>query len=300
MSRAVRFTRYGGPEVLEVVEVDEPHPGAGQVRVAVRAAGLNPFDSKVRRGTVPSLTAPRGQGSEFSGVIDELGEGVTTLAVGDEVLGWASSCQADFVLARATSVAPKPAELDWETAGGLGLVGNTAVRASAAVRLDADDTVLVSGVTGGVGLLSAQFARRSGATVIGTAREAHHEFLRRLGIIPVAYGQDLGEALKAVAPHGITAVLDSVGSSIVELALAMGVPADKINSVAIDDGSATYGISTVGGGGKTAAELAELARLAAAGELVLPIRASFPLARVRDAYQELEGGHGLGKIVLVP
>jgi NADPH:quinone reductase-like Zn-dependent oxidoreductase len=300
MSRAVRFTRYGGPDVLEVVEVDEPHPGDGQVRVAVRAAGVNPFDSKVRRGAVPNLTAPRGQGSEFAGVVDEVGGTVTTVAVGDEVLGWASSCQADFVLARATSVAPKPRELDWETAGGLGLVGNTAVRAAGAIALTADDTVLVSGVTGGVGLLSAQFARRAGATVIGTAREAHHDFLRSLGIIPVAYGEGLAEALTTVAPGGITAVLDSVGSSIVELALALGVPAGRINSVAIDDGAERYGISTVGGGKKTAAELAELARLAASGELVLPIRAAFPLASVREAYQELETGHGIGKIVLTP
>ena len=298
MSRAVRFTRYGGPEVLEVVEVDEPHAGAGQVRVAVRAAGVNPFDAKVRRGTVPNLSVPRGQGSEFAGVVDELGDAVTTVALGDEVLGWASLCQADFVLARATSVAPKPAELDWETAGGLGLVGNTAVRASGAIGLTADDTVLVSGVTGGVGLLSAQFARRAGATVIGAAREAHHEFLRGLGIIPVTYGQGLPEALKTVAPDGITAVLDSVGSPIVEAALALGVPAGRINSVAIDDGAERYGISTVGGGEKTAAELAELARLAASGELVLPIRAAFPLASVQDAYRELEGGHGIGKIVL--
>ena len=300
MSRAVRFTRYGGPEVLEVVDADEPHAGAGQVRVAVRAAGANPFDSKVRRGEVPSLAPPRGQGSEFAGVIDELGDGVTTVALGDEVLGWASGCQADFVLARATSVAPKPAALDWETAGGLGLVGNTALRASAAVMPGPDDTVLVSGATGGVGLLSAQFARRAGATVIGMAREAHHEFLRGLGIIPVGYSEGLAEALAAAAPGGITAVLDSVGSRVVELALSLGVPASRINSVAVDDGAATYGISTVGGGDKTADELAELARLAGSGELVLPIRAAFPLARVRAAYEELEGGHGLGKIVLVP
>jgi NADPH:quinone reductase-like Zn-dependent oxidoreductase len=300
MSRAVRFTRFGGPEVLEVVEVDTPHPGAGQVRVAVRAAGANPFDSKVRRGEVPSLTPPRGQGSEFAGVVDELGEGVTTLALGDEVLGWASGCQADFVLARASSVAPKPSGLDWETAGGLGLVGNTALRACAAVAPGPEDTVLVSGVTGGVGLLSAQFARRAGATVIGMAREAHHDFLRGIGIIPVDYSEGLAQALDAAAPGGITAVLDSVGSSVVELALSLGVPAPRINSVAVDDGAATYGISTVGGGGKTADELAELARLAGSGELLLPVRAAFPLARVGEAYQELDHGHGLGKIVLVP
>jgi NADPH:quinone reductase-like Zn-dependent oxidoreductase len=300
MSRAVRFTRYGGTDVLEVVEVDTPHAGAGQVRVAVRAAAANPFDSKVRRGEVPNLTPPRGQGSEFAGVIDELGDDVTTLALGDEVLGWASGCQADFVVARATSVAPKPRRLEWETAGGLGLVGNTALRACAAVKPGPEDTVLVSGVTGGVGLLSAQFARRAGATVIGMARAAHHEFLRGIGIIPVAYGDTLAESLDAVAPRGITAVLDSVGSRVVELSLARGVPASRINSVAVDDGAATYGISTVGGGGKTAAELAELARLAGSGELVLPVRAAFPLVRVREAYEELDHGHGLGKIVLLP
>jgi NADPH:quinone reductase-like Zn-dependent oxidoreductase len=190
--------------------------------------------------------------------------------------------------------------LEWETAGGLGLVGNTALRACAAVKPGPEDTVLVSGVTGGVGLLSAQFARRAGATVIGMARAAHHEFLRGIGIIPVAYGDTLAESLDAVAPRGITAVLDSVGSRVVELALARGVPASRINSVAVDDGAATYGISTVGGGGKTAAELAELARLAGSGELVLPVRAAFPLVRVREAYEELDHGHGLGKIVLVP
>ena len=264
MSRAVRFTRYGGSDVLDFVAVDEPHAGAGQVRVAVRAAGANPFDSKVRAGEVTSLT------------------------------------QADFVVARATSVTAKPSGLSWDTAGGLGLVGNTALRACAAVAPGPHDTVLVSGATGGVGLLSAQFAARTGATVIGMAREAHHDFLRTIGIIPVAYGAGLAEALNAVAPGGITAVLDSVGSQVVELALALGVPASRINSVAIDDGAATYGISTVGGGGKTAAELAELAKLAASGKLVLPIRATFPFAQVQAAYEELDHGHGLGKIVLVP
>ncbi|MEO7006667.1 MAG: NADP-dependent oxidoreductase [Terrimesophilobacter sp.] len=300
MSRAVRFTRYGGSEVLEFVAVDEPHAGAGKVRVAVRAAGANPFDSKVRAGDVPELTPPRGQGSEFAGVVDELGDGVTSLALGDEVLGWAPSCQADFVVARATSVTAKPSGLGWVTAGGLGLVGNTALRACAAVAPGPDDTVLVSGVTGGVGVLSAQFAVRAGATVIGMAREAHHDFLRSIGIVPVAYGDGLAKTLAAVAPEGITAVLDSVGSQVVELALALGVPASRINSVAVDDGAATYGISTAGGGGKTAAELGELAMLAASGELVLPIRATFSFAQVRAAYQELDHGHGLGKIVLVP
>jgi NADPH:quinone reductase and related Zn-dependent oxidoreductases len=296
MTRAVRFTRYGGPEVLEVAEVEEPHAGPGQVRVAVRAAALNPFDSKVREGAIPNLVPPRGQGSEFAGLIDEVGEGVTGHAVGDEVLGWGSGCQAEFVVARAGNVAAKPSGLDWETASGIGLVGNTAQRATEAVPLTADDTVLVTGATGGVGLLSAQLARRSGARVIGTAREAHHEFLSRLGIVPVAYGPGLAGRLREAAPHGITAVFDSVGAAMVELALELGVPASRINSVA--DGTGAYGISTVGGGGKSAAALAELARLVDRGELVLPIRAVYPLSEVAAAYEDLESGHGLGKIVL--
>jgi NADPH:quinone reductase-like Zn-dependent oxidoreductase len=296
MARAVRFTRYGGPEVLEVAEVEEPHAGPGQVRVAVRAAALNPFDSKVREGAIPNLVPPRGQGSEFAGLVDEIGDGVTGPAVGDEVLGWGSGCQAEFVVARAGNVAAKPSGLDWETASAIGLVGNTARRATDAVSITADDTVLVTGASGGVGLLSAQFARRAGARVIGTAREAHHEFLANLGIVPVAYGPGLDDRLREAAPEGISVVLDSVGAEMVELALALGVPARRINSVA--DGMERYGISTVGGGGKNAADLAELAELVDRGELVLPVRAVYPLAEVAAAYEELESGHGLGKIVL--
>jgi NADPH:quinone reductase-like Zn-dependent oxidoreductase len=296
MARAVRFTRYGGPEVLEVAEVEEPHAGPGQVRVAVRAAGLNPFDAKVRNGAVQNLVPPRGLGSEFAGLIDEVGADVTGHALGDEVLGWGSGCQAEFVVTRSGNVAAKPRGLDWERASGIGLVGNTAQRASDAIPLTEQDTVLVTGATGGVGLLSAQFARRAGARVIGTARPEHHEFLESLGIIPLAYGPGLADRVRAAAPRGVTAVLDSVGPTMVELALELGVPAHRVNSVA--DGTEHYGISTVGGGGKTAAALAELAQLVDRGELVLPIRAVYPLAEVAAAYEDLESGHGLGKIVL--
>jgi NADPH:quinone reductase-like Zn-dependent oxidoreductase len=296
MPRAVRLSRFGGPEVLEVAEVDEPHASAGRVRVTVRAAGLNPYDSKLRGGAYPQMKLPRGLGSEFAGVIDEVGEDVEGLAVGDEVLGWAPACMAELVVAKATSVAPKPAGLDWAVAGGIGLVGNTARRSSASLSLSERDTVLVSGVAGGVGLLSAQFALRAGAKVIGTASAAHHDFLRGLGIVPVTYGEGLKHRLEAAAPSGITAMLDNVGRESVEIALALGVPAGRINSVAYD--GAELGIGTVGGGDKTSAELAELARLAAHGDLVLPILARFALDDVRAAYELLDTGHGLGKIVL--
>ena len=301
MSKAVSYSRHGGPEVLEIVEVAEPHAGPGQVRVAVRAAGLNAFDFKVRSiaGYLPSLTLPTGQGSEFAGVVDEVGDGVVSSAVGDEVLGWASfAAQAEYVVVAATHVAPKPPSLDWATAGGLGAAGNTAERTVAALAPQPGDTVLVSAAAGGVGLIASQLLIRAGATVVGTASPANHEFLRSLGVVPVAYGAGLVQRVQDVAPQGITAVLDNSGEETVLAALELGVAADRINTIVWYDGAAKYGITTVGGGGKTAGALAGLAELVAAGDIRIPLAATFPLAEVRAAYELLEGRHLLGKVVL--
>ncbi|MHC5796838.1 NADP-dependent oxidoreductase [Lacisediminihabitans sp. FW035] len=301
MSRIVQYSRYGGPEVLDIVEVDEPHAGQGQVRVAVRAAGLNNFDAKVRRSPaiLPNRSLPSGQGAEFAGVIDEVGEDVTAAAVGDEVLGWSNfSAQADFVVVPASQVAQKPSGLDWATAGGVGLVGNTAERATRAVAPIAGETVLVSAAAGGVGLFAAQLAIASGATVIGTASEGNHHFLRDLGIIPVAYGPGLADRLRSASPQGIDAVIDNAGQETIEAAIELGVDPKRINSIVYYEGVAKYGISTVGGGGKTSADLARLARLVADGTIVLPIAATFPLAEVRAAYELLESRHLRGKVVL--
>ncbi|MEO7121734.1 MAG: NADP-dependent oxidoreductase [Lacisediminihabitans sp.] len=300
MPQAVSFARYGGPEVLEVIEVPEKQAGEGQVRVAVRTAGLNPFDVKVRHGVLPKHTLPSLQGSEFAGVVDQVGAGVTQWRVGDEVLGWIGrGAQAEQVVVAATSLTAKPQGLDWVTAGGLGLVGNTAKRATDSLSLGAHDTVLVSGAAGGVGLLSAQFARLAGATVLGTASMRNHDALRALGVVPVAYGAGMLERLRDAAPHGITAMLDTVGGEAIEVAIALGVPTTRINTIADHEAAARLGLGTVGGGGKTSAELSEIAQLATAGSLVLPIRSSYPMSEVRAAYEDLESGHGLGKIVLV-
>jgi NADPH:quinone reductase-like Zn-dependent oxidoreductase len=261
---------------------------------------VNPFDAKVRRGGyLPKHTLPSLQGSEFAGVVDEIGDGVTEWKIGDEVLGWIGrGAQAEHVVVAATSLAAKPEGLDWTTAGGIGLVGNTAKRATDSLSLGPDDTVLVSGAAGGVGLLSAQLAKRTGATVIGTASERNHDFLRSLGIVPVAYGPGMTDRLRAAAPQGYTAVLDNVGGETIDAALALGVAPERINTIADHDAVTKHGLGSVGGGGKTSAELAELAQLAADGALVLPIRASFPADQVSAAYTELETGHGLGKVVL--
>ncbi len=301
MSKAVSYSEYGGPEVLEVVDVPEPHAGEGEVRVAVRAAGLNPFDSKVRRGGyIPTHTLPSLQGAEFAGVIDEIGSGVQGWAVGDEVLGWIGrGGQAEFVVVPEGRVAAKPAELDWAVAGGIGLVANTARRAVDSLELGPGDTVLVTAAAGGVGVVAVQFAKAAGATVVGTASEANHEFLKSLGVIPVAYGEGELERLRAAAPSGYTAALDHVGGRAITTALELGIPAERINTIADNDPAENLGLSRVGGGKKTSEELAGFARQAAAGELVFPIRSTYRLADVVAAFEDLETGHGLGKVVLL-
>lgn len=300
MAKAVRYSEYGGPDVLSWVEIDEPHAGEGTVRIAVRAAGMNPFDYKVRRGGyIPNHTLPAGQGAEFAGVIDEVGDGVTGLAVGDEVLGWAGTgAQASHIVVPAKNVTAKPADLDWATAAGIGLVSNTAKRAVDSLDLGPGDTVLVTAAAGGVGIPTVQFALATGATVVGTASESNHDFLFELGAIPVAYGEGEVERLRAAAPNGYTAVLDNKGGDALLVALELRVDPERVNTIADRATAESHGFNTVGGGGKTADELAEFARQAASGELVIPVRKTYPASNVADAYRDLETGHGRGKLVL--
>jgi NADPH:quinone reductase-like Zn-dependent oxidoreductase len=301
MPKAVGYSRYGGPEVLEIIDVPEPHAGPGEVRVAVRAAGLNPFDFKVRRGGyLPSHTLPSLQGAEFSGVVDEVGDGVTEWSAGDEVLGWIGrGAQAEFVVVPSAHLAAKPATLDWAAAASIGLVANTAKRAVDSLRLGAADTVLVTAAAGGVGVMTVQFAKAAGATVVGTASESNHTFLRTLGVIPVAYGDGELARLRAAAPDGYTAALDNIGGDAIRTALALGIPPERINTVADHGAVEELGVQGVGGGKKTAEELAEFARQVADHELVLPIRGSYHLPDVVAAFRDLETGHGLGKMALL-
>jgi len=297
MSLAVSYNEFGGPEVLRVVSVDEPHAAAGEVRVAVRTAGVNAYEYKVRRGGYGGPHAlPSRQGYEFAGVVDEVGEAVTDVAPGDEVLGFASTgAQAEFVTVPAKNVAQKPRSLDWAVAGGIGLVGNAARRSTDSLALTADDTVIVTAAAGGVGLLATQFAVAAGATVVGTASERNHEFLRSIGAVPVAYGDGQLERLRAAAPDGYTAMLDNAGAESVRIGLDLGIPPARVNSIVDYD---TPGISHVGGGRKNREELDALARAAASGDIVFPILATYPLADVVEAYRRMEQRNGLGKIVL--
>lgn len=301
MSRFVQYQQFGGPDVIEVAEVDPPHPGAGQVRVRVLAAGLNPVDFKIYHGgpvaAAYGAVVPSGVGNDFSGVIDELGDGVTEWSLGDEVFGGSRNfAEADFVVVDAGVLIRKPAGLPFEVAGSLAVVGRTAWASVNALKLSPADTVLVSAAAGGVGVLAAQLALARGATVVGTASTANHDYLRSLGVVPVSYGDGLADRIREAAPQGITAVLDNHGPATIEVAVGLGVPLNRINTIA------TYGyegVLAVGGAAATADDLSHAAQLLADGELELPIDSIYPLERVREAYERLESGHVRGKIVLV-
>jgi len=297
MSRAVRFEEFGPASVLRVVETEEPQAGPGQIRVRVRTAGLNPVDYKQRSGDYGALSLPAGMGRELAGVVDQAGEGCERFAVGDAVFGTVDGgAIAELVVADESTLAAKPDGLSWEVAGGLALAGQTAYDAVASQSITPADTVLVSAAAGGVGLIVSQLVRRTGATVVGTAGPANHDFLASLGIVPVVYGPGLAERVREAAGGPVTAAFDQHGPETIEAAIALGVDRSRINTIATDP--APYGIARVGRGPNNPATLDELARMAVSGELVIPIEASYPLDAVVSAYERLEEGHLRGKIVL--
>ncbi|HEY7145577.1 MAG TPA: NADP-dependent oxidoreductase [Streptosporangiaceae bacterium] len=303
--KAVRYTEYGGVDVLKVVDVPRPEPGPDQVLVQVKAAGINPGEAKIRDGLLharwPS-TFPSGQGSDLAGIVAQAGPGVTGLAAGDEVIGFTDnrSSQAEYALVEARNLTSKPAGMGWEVAGSLFVVGATAHAAVRAVDLAAGDTVVVSGAAGGVGSVTVQLARLAGATVIGLAGPDAHDWLSGHGVIPVSYGDGVAGRIGQAAGQ-VDAFIDTFGADYVELALELGVKPSRVNTIANFDAVAKYGVKAEGNAaGASASVLAQLAGLIAAGQLELPIVASFPLDQVQAAYRLLAGGHTHGKIVLIP
>jgi NADPH:quinone reductase-like Zn-dependent oxidoreductase len=306
MPQAVRYNEYGDIDVLEVVEVPRPVPGAGQVLVEVKAAAVNPGEAAIRAGTFaerwPS-TFPSGQGSDLAGVVAEVGPGVTGVAAGDEVIGFTDdrAGQAELVLVEAANLIPRPAGVSWEAAGSLYVAGTTAYAAVRAVSLAPGDTVVVSAAAGGVGSLAVQLAKNAGATVIGLAGPANHDWLAGHGVLPVAYGEGVADRIRAAASGRVNAFIDTFGGGYVELALELGVAPERIDTIADFAAVEKYGVKADGNAvGGTAEVLAELAALVDKGALEIPVASVYPLAEVRDAYRELERRHTHGKIVLIP
>ena len=302
--KAVRFDTYGGIDVLKVVDVPTPVPGPGQVLVQVKAAGINPGEGKIRAGMLDALwpaTFPSGQGSDLAGIVAEVGPGSTGVSVGDEVIGFTDNraSQAEYVVVEERNLTAKPAGLPWVVAGSLFVAGATAYAAVRAVALTDGDTVAVSGAAGGVGSLAVQLARRAGATVIGIAGTANHDWLAGHGVIPVAYGDGVADRIRQAAK--LDAFIDTYGAEYVQLALELGVEPSRIDTIANFEAVKRYGVKGDGNAaGASAAVLAELAGLIASGQLELPVAGVYPLAQVQDAYRRLGQGHFRGKIVLVP
>jgi NADPH:quinone reductase-like Zn-dependent oxidoreductase len=304
----VQFDSYGGIDVLQVRDVPRPVPGAGEVLVEVKAAGINPSEAAIRNGTVRHVfpaTFPSGQGSDLAGVIAELGPGVSGFTVGDEVIGFSMrrSSQAEYVSVPANQLTPRPAAVPWEVAGSLFVSGVTAYAAVRSVHLVPGDTAVIAGAAGGVGSIAVQLARRAGATVLGIAGPSNDAWLAGHGAIPVNHGDNLPARLRAEAKSGhIDALLDFFGGGYVAMAVEdLKLPPERIDTIADYEAAKRYGIQTAGGAdAATAAVLAELASLVSRGELEVPIAGVFALDDVRDAFRELELRHTRGKLVLRP
>jgi NADPH:quinone reductase-like Zn-dependent oxidoreductase len=304
MSRAVIYERFGGPEVLEVRAVAEPHAGPGEVRVRVSAAGLNPMDwglaSRPELAARFGISVPSGFGYDFAGVVDETGAGVAGFAVGDRVFGGAlGRAVADFVVLKAAGEAlfHTPAGLGDVVASTLPVAGLTAAAALAAIGVRPGDIVLIGGAAGGVGVFAVQLAKLAGATVIGSAAPGTFDFLRQLGAEPVTYGPGLADRVKALSPSGVTAAADLFGTETAEAALALGVPPERISTVAAGP-NPPGGVRATGGIDAAPGAMAQITGAILAGQLTVPVAATFPAERIRDAVELQAGRHVHGKVVV--
>jgi NADPH:quinone reductase-like Zn-dependent oxidoreductase len=315
MASVVVATAYGGPEVLSVIEQPVGAPGPDEARIVVRAAGVNPIDYKMYSGAFGADPArlPMPLGSEVSGVVAEVGTEavgpVGPIKPGDEVIGYrVSGGYASELIAPAQSLVPKPANLDWAQAAGLMLTGVTAWHCLVVTDVGPGDTVLIHGAAGGVGVMAVQLAAERGATAIGTASPARHSFLRDLGAIPVTYGPGLADRVRELAPSGIDAALDLVGTDeAIDTSLELVTDRARIVTTAAPGRAAQVGIKAVGGAPGAdpgteirAAARIELAKLAARGAIRVFVSQTFPLAEVDDAIRAISRGHTEGKIALIP
>jgi NADPH:quinone reductase-like Zn-dependent oxidoreductase len=298
--KAIQFSQFGGPEVLEVVDLAEPQPEAGQIRIAVRAVGVNPIDWKVRSGAMGG-DLPRRTGQEVAGVVDAVGPRVSDVAAGDEVFGFPAGGggAAEYAVLRA--YAPIPESLDFAAAAALPVAVETAVRTLDLLGVGEGQTIVVNGASGGVGQSAVQLARARGARVIGTASAAKHEFVRSLGAEPTTYGPGLVDRVRALAPNGVDRALDAAGGGMLpDLVALTGDPAHVL-TIADYAGAEQTGVRFSGGMGAERADhaLRDIGPLIESGQFSLPVAQTFALEQVGEAQRTGEEGHVPGKLVLL-
>lgn len=300
--RAAAVLSFGGPEVLETIEVEPPQAGPGEVRVRVRAAGVQPADTAVRKGWAPpgaTLTLPQIPGNEFAGSIDQLGTGVERWELGTGVLGFRTlNCYAELVTVRADQIVRKPESMPWEVAGALSASGQTAHTALEELEVGPGETFLIHAAAGGVGTVAVQLARGRGATVIGTASERNHDYLRSLGAIPVTYGEGLVDRVQELAPQGVDVVLDAIGGDALSASVELVANRSRIGTLVGFDRISELGIRGIRTD-RSAARLADLVELWVQDKFRIHISRSFPLEQAADAHREIETGHVRGKVVLI-
>ncbi|WP_426565059.1 NADP-dependent oxidoreductase [Angustibacter sp. McL0619] len=297
--KAARFSRFGGPEVLEIVDLPDPHAGPGQVRVGVRAAGVNPSDWKKRAGLMdPEL--PQTMGYEAAGIVDELGDGVADVALGDRVFGFCTEGVAQAELAVLSFFAPIPPSLDFAGAATLPAAVETATRALDQLGVGNASTLLVNGASGSVGSAAVQLAVVRGARVIGTASRANHEYLRSLGAEPVAYGEGLVGRVRELAPDGVDTALDVAGSGVLPQLIELAGGPGHVVTIADFEGARKHGVLfSSGDAGRAVHALAEVSELIESRHFALPVTQTFPFAEIAQAHRVGEQGHLRGKLVLL-
>jgi NADPH:quinone reductase-like Zn-dependent oxidoreductase len=296
--KAIQFKVFGGPEVLAIVELTDPHPGPGQVRIAVRAAGVNASDWKKRQGLMDQ-ELPQTLGYEAAGIVDELGEGVTDVAVGDRVFGFCVDGAAQAELAVLAHYAPIPSALDFDVAASLPAAIETAARALDQLGVFGGATLLINGASGNIGAAAVQLAAARGARVIGTASPANLEYLRSLGAEPVAYGEGMTDRVRALTPAGVDLALDVAGNGILLDLIKLAGGAEHVITVADFGGASQHNVRfSRGDDGRALYVLLQIGELATAGKFKVPAVQTFPLSEVAQAHRVGEAGRARGKLVL--
>ncbi|MFG1645956.1 NADP-dependent oxidoreductase [Amycolatopsis sp. NPDC049252] len=301
--KAVQFKQYGGPEVLQIVDLPDPHPGPGQVRIKVHAAGISASDTKIRRGELSfGATLPQTTGADVAGIVDEIGDGVTDLAVGDRVFGISDDQAAAAEFALLTFRAIIPPSLGFVDAAGIPAALETATRGLDQLHVTTGTTLFVNGASGGVGTATVQLALARGARVIGSAGARNSGFLSTLGAEPVTYGDGMTDRVRALAPDGVDVALDVAGNGVLpELIALTGGEAKNVITVADFTGAEQHGVHFSNGfaDGNAFHALATIGKLIEAGKFWLPVERTYPLADITAAHHAAETGHVRGRLVLI-
>lgn len=301
--KAAAISSYGPPDVLQVMAFEDPQVGKGQVRVRIKSAGVQPFDCAVRcSGWAPpgmTIQLPQILGNEFAGVVDQVGDDVSDFSVGSEVIGWAlMASYAEYVVVSPDQLVYKPYDMPWKEAGAITASGQTAHTALRELGVSQGDTVLIHAAAGGVGTFAVQLAKAWGATVIGTASERNHDYLRSIGAVPVTYGEGLADRVRALAPNGVDAALDAVGGDALRVSADLVANRERIGTIVDFELAAQLGVRGIRSQ-RSAHRLAELVDLYMQHKLHIHISRSFSLQQAADAHREVESGHVRGKVVLI-